>query len=438
MATIKAFIRTSTKEKKLVNVRFRLTDGRDIQLFHKSDIKVCPGDFDAKNEKIKAKIIFDAKLRKDIDDRITDRKKRISELYLLAPDKSVLTSDWLEEAIDRDLYPGKYIVNEQTAPTEITLLAHVADFISKAPEKKLKKVNRLISASTIERYIINQKRLIAFLKFKKRENLLLSEINEKFYTDYVDFLTKRTRFVKSVCGVEVNEVRPYANNTIGEAIKTLKTMISDVKGLDVDLKKFYIISEEVDHVALNEEELQKLKDLDLSERPALDRARDWFLLLSWTGSRFSDIEKIDPANIKNNMITYRQQKTNKKVVIPVHNVVNEILQKYNYKMPETISLQNFNVNIRQVCKLAGIDGNESITRTVGGKLVTETKPKYELISSHTCRRSFCTNMYRRGLDTLMIRSISGHKTDKSFLKYIKVSEDEHAEMMAQKWSEIYK
>ena len=138
------------------------------------------------------------------------------------------------------------------------------------------------------------------------------------------------------------------------------------------------------------------------------------------------------------MITYRQQKTNKKVVIPVHNVVNEILQKYNYQMPETISLQNFNVNIRQVCKLAGIDGNGSITRTVGGKLITETKQKNELISSHTCRRSFCTNMYRRGLDTLMIRSISGHKTDKSFLKYIKVSEDEHAEMMAKKWSEIYK
>ena len=144
MATIKAFIRTSTKEKKLVNVRFRLTDGRDVQLYHKSDIQICPGDFDAKNEKIKAKIIFDAKLRKDIDDRITDRKKRISELYLLAPDKSVLTSDWLEEAIDRDLYPGKYIVNEQTAPTEITLLAHVADFISKAPEKKLKKVKSLL------------------------------------------------------------------------------------------------------------------------------------------------------------------------------------------------------------------------------------------------------------------------------------------------------
>jgi len=60
MATVKAFIRTSTK-KDFVNVRFRLTDGRSIQLFHKSDIKVNPNDFDEKNEKIKARILFDAK-----------------------------------------------------------------------------------------------------------------------------------------------------------------------------------------------------------------------------------------------------------------------------------------------------------------------------------------------------------------------------------------
>lgn len=438
MATIKAFIRTSTKDKKLVNVRFRLTDGRDVQLFHKSEIKVSPYDFDAKNEKIKAKIIFDAKLRKFIDDSISDRKKLIRELYIQAPDKSVLTSAWLDEAIDRDLNPDKYIDKETPAPDKQTLLAHVADFISKAPYRMKKKTNTAVTKGTLVSYKANQKRLIAFLKYKKRENMLLSEINEKFYTDYMEFLTNRKRNVKRSNGEIVNTVRQYTNNTIGDAIKVFKTMISDVKGLDIKMKDFYAPTDEVDHVYLSEEELQKIKDLDLSDKPILDNARDWFLLLSWTGSRYSDADKIDPANINNNMISYRQQKTNKKVVIPVHNVVNEILQKRNNQMPKIPFLQDFNPYIRRVCKLAGIDSMESITRTVGGKLITETKPKYELISSHTCRRSFCTNQYKRGLDTLMIRSISGHKTDKSFLKYIKVSEEEHAEMMAKKWNEIYK
>jgi integrase len=107
-------------------------------------------------------------------------------------------------------------------------------------------------------------------------------------------------------------------------------------------------------------------------------------------------------------------------------------------MPEVISNQKFNDYIKDACKLAKIDGIETFTRTVGGKLITEKKPKYDLVSSHTCRRSFCTNMYKRGLPTIMIMSISGHKTEKSFLKYIKVKQEEHAEMMAKAWKEMYK
>lgn len=437
MATIKAFIRTSTKEKKFVNVRFRITDGRDIQLFHKSDIQVNPNDFDVKGEKIKAKIIFDKTERKKIDDKIAERKKLISGLYLDAPDKTVLTSEWLEDAIDRQLHPNRYI-DQDNAPQPQTLLTHVADFISKAHDRKKKKTNETISPITIKGYVANQNRLIAFAKFRGKEDFMLSEIDKQFYNDYVDFLTNRKRVLKRVHGVEVNEVRQYAKNTVGEAIKALKTMISDVKGLDIEMKDLYVFSEDVDNVYLNEAELQMLKDYDFTNEPHLDKVRDWFLLLAWTGSRFSDLQKIDLANIKNNFITYRQQKTKTAVTIPVHPVVNDILKKYNYQMPRTITNQKFNDYIKDACKMAKIDSVESFTRTVGGKPVTETKPKFDLVSSHTCRRSFCTNMYKRGLDTLMIMSISGHKTEKSFLKYIKVSQQEHAERMAEKWKDIYK
>ena len=217
-----------------------------------------------------------------------------------------------------------------------------------------------------------------------------------------------------------------------------KVMISDAKSLDADVSSFYVFNEDVDNIYLNEDELKQLKEFDFGRMPHLDRVRDWFLLLAWTGSRFSDLDKIGRSDMKANTITYRQQKTNTLVTIPLHPVVTEILQKYNFVMPEVISNQKFNDYIKDVCKLALIDGSETFTRTVGGRLVTETKQKYDLVSSHTCRRSFCTNMYLRGLDTLMIRSISGHKTEKSFLKYIKVSQQQHAEMMANKWNEIYK
>lgn len=431
MATVKAFIRTSTKEKDFVNVRFRLTDGRSIQLFHKSDIKVNPNDFDAKNEKIKAKIVFNAKQRNIFDKSITDRKELISDLYLFEADKSCLTSDWLEDAIDRKLNPDKY-VTEQPAP--VTLLAHIAEFIEKAPTRKKKKSNTLISPNTIKSYVSNQNRLIAFADYKGKTDFLLSEINEQFYNDYVDFLTNKKRVIKTIRGEEVNEERQYTKNTIGDAIKALKNMISDVKGLDIEMKDLYVFVEDVDNIYLAETELKQLQELDLSKTPHLDRVRDNFLCLAWTCSRISDLEKI--ANTKDGFIEYRQQKTTNKVVIPLHPVVKDILEKYNGVLPK-MSDKNLNDYIKDCCELAGIDQLETISRTVGGTLKSKTMPKFKLVGSHTGRRSFCTNMYLRGLDTLMIMSISGHKTESSFLKYIKVSQQQHAEMMAKKWKEIY-
>lgn len=436
MATINAFIRTTTK-KDFVNVRFRLSDGRSVQLFHKSEIKVNPNDFDTKNEKIKAKIIYDAKQRKVFDTSIIERKNLISDLYILQSDKSGLTSGWLDLAIDQKLHPEKYptaVVEEQPQ----TVLTYVKYFVSNADKRKDKKTSRLLSPNTKKQYVTTEKHLISFAKHQGKKDFLFSEINEQFYGDFVEYLTHKEYTVKTIRGEEVNETKQYTLNSVGKYIRALKVMISSAKNSEADTSNFYVFNEDVDNVYLNETELQLLKDFDFISTPHLDRVRDWFLLLAWTGSRFSDLDKIGKSNIKGNTITYRQQKTNTLVTIPLHPVVTDILQKYNYKMPDVISNQKFNDYIKDVCKLAQIDGSETFTRTVGGKLVTETKPKHDLVSSHTCRRSFCTNMYLRGLDTLMIRSISGHKTEKSFLKYIKVSQQQHAEMMANKWSEIYK
>ncbi len=431
MATVKAFVRTSVK-KGFVNVRFRLTDGRSVQLFHKSDIQVNPNDFDGKKETIKAKVIFNEKARKEFNKAVSVRKDLINEIYLNATDKGSLTSDWLETEIDKKLNPEKYIVTEQQPDT---VIRYIDSFISKAPQRKKKNDNTFIRESTIKSYKANRNRLKAFAEFKRKEDFTFAEFNKAIVDEYINFLTDTKRTVKTKRGEVVNELKQYTNNTIGDAIKTLKTMLADAKGLMLNLSDLYVYKEEIHNIYLNETELQKLKDFDFSNKPYLDRVRDGFLCLAWTCSRISDIGKVN--NIRNGMIYYNQQKTNKKVVIPVHPVVDEILKKYDGNLP-IISDQKFNDYLKEVCRLAGIDEKHTFTRTVGGKLVSETKAKYELVSSHTGRRSFCTNMYKRGLDTMMIRSISGHKTEKSFLTYIKISEEEHAEMMAKRWNEIYK
>ncbi len=92
-------------------------------------------------------------------------------------------------------------------------------------------------------------------------------------------------------------------------------------------------------------------------------------------------------------------------------------------------IKKMNNSLKLLGKLAGIDNLIEVSRTKGGRLQRDFKPKYELITTHTARRSACTNMYLANIPTRVIMSFSGHKTEKSFLKYIKVRQFEDAVRM---------
>jgi integrase len=103
-------------------------------------------------------------------------------------------------------------------------------------------------------------------------------------------------------------------------------------------------------------------------------------------------------------------------------------------MPKVITNQKFNVELHEVCRLAGLNSEETRTRHAGDNIATECCPKWQLVSAHTARRSYATNMYKKGFPTLMIMKITGHKTEKNFLKYIKVDEEENAQLMLDMWN----
>ena len=100
-----------------------------------------------------------------------------------------------------------------------------------------------------------------------------------------------------------------------------------------------------------------------------------------------------------------------------------------------ISLGNFNLYIKDVVRLAGIDEPIKITHKRGNKLIEEVRPKYAWVASHTARRSFCTNEYLAGTPTDLIMAISGHKSETAFRKYIKVDKLKKAFMIQKLWDE---
>ena len=108
MATITAFIRVSTSKKKTANVRFRLRDGRNVQLLYASSIEVKPEHWDAKREEIKAKVAMNPEEKARFNKDVAELKQLIADIYTRATDKENLTSVWLKEEIDKAQNPEKY------------------------------------------------------------------------------------------------------------------------------------------------------------------------------------------------------------------------------------------------------------------------------------------------------------------------------------------
>jgi integrase len=431
MATIYLTLSAKTDTNPQREIRIRFKHGK-IDQQSKTNIFIPAEYWDSEAQQI---IIPNFRLmndeKKGLKQYLADQSEKLNALTATVQtifndtDKDSITPDWLKVTIDKYNFPEKYAPKIEE-PENITMFQFIAKFIKEAPSRKDKNTGRPLIYNNIQQYKATEKHLKDFAKSIRKKDFDFSNIDQAFYDKFVAFLQEKS----------------FTQNSVGKHIRVFKLMLNEATTQNYNTNAYYnsfhVFTEETDTIYLNENELRQLKDTDFSKTPYLDRVRDWFLLLAWTGSRFSDLEKIARTDIKDGFITFRQQKTNAKVVIPLHPVVLEILEKYNYNLPDAITNQRFNEYIKEACRTAEIDGIETMTRTVGGKLVTEKFEKWEHVSSHTGRRSFCTNMYKRGLPTLMIMSISGHKTEKSFLKYIKVKQNEHAEMMKKAWDNMYK
>lgn len=256
---------------------------------------------------------------------------------------------------------------------------------------------------------------------RRKVHLEFRNIDKAFLNDFVSFLK------------ELN----LSTNTIWHKTVSLKAVMKAANEEEITdntkYKQFKNVSEESQSIALNEKELEMLFDYDFSCSPRLERTRDLFLIGCYTGLRFSDIIRIKEEYIKDGMITIQQQKTNEFVTIPLHSVFLAIWRKYGGILPNNISNQKFNDNLKEVCRKVGLKERVMKSITKGGKKQITIYEKWQLVTSHTARRSFATNLYKSGFPSISIMQITGHKTESSFLKYIKVTKEEHAKMLLAHW-----
>jgi len=404
--------------KKLVSIRVRLNAGRGIDLHAKTLISVHPEQWSKETENYRQR--SDNKNLEKKKQQIKELRTHIEDSFNLAKDKGGISSTWLSEVIERFHNP-----NLATPERPLTLTEFIQSFIGGAVNRKTVCYKQQREYATTFHYFKE------FCKSKNRE-YNFKDIDLDFYDEFKAYLESVSTSKKAK--------RLMAMNTVGKKIQTLKIFLNDASYRNYEVnpvfksKKFAAVNEESDAIYLNESELTTLYNLDLSETPWKDRLRDLFLVGCWTGLRFGDYYQVTPENMANNKLTIRQGKTEGVVVIPLHPVVRAILEKYQYKLPRVITNQKFNTALKEIAKQAKFNTEEHKSITRGGIKVSKKYKKWEMVSTHTARRSFATNLYKSGFPSISIMKITGHKTEAAFLKYIKVTPDEHARMLEDHWN----
>ncbi len=322
----------------------------------------------------------------------------------------------LRKLIDKDL--------DLTKEVPYSFFDFFRKFIEESKIKTNTNTGRTTSLNTIKNYNNAFNHLKEFSKVKKKR-VDFDTIDLDFYYDLNGYLTN---------------TKLHSTNTIGGIVKVVKTVLNDAtdRGVNNNLsfrsKRFKVITQKTDNVYLTEEELNELYHLDLSHNPRLERVKDLFLMGCYTGLRFSDFAKLNPKNITGGYIHIETQKTGEKVVIPLHPKVEAIFKKYKNNIPQSISNQKMNSYLKEIGKIDKKDlkvlkDTVSIRTTKGGLTVHTNYKKYELISSHTARRSFATNTYLAGVPPFVIMGVTGHKTEKAFFQYIKITSNEKAKIL---------
>jgi len=326
----------------------------------------------------------------------------------------------------------------------VELLDFITQFIAAAKEGKYFNMasGKPVASVTVRTYEQTLKLLIEFSKMKGH-NLCFNDIDTIFHKEFVHFLTKEFKSKETKAHFKIN--------TIGKHLTNLKTFMNAAverkltENNDFKSKNFKVIRENVDKIYLNEKEIQALENFDLSDNKRLEKVRDMFIIGCYTALRISDLQSLTKQHIVKEedgwYIKIEMQKTANPVTIPVTDKLKSLLEKYETNtgeyFPKAISSQKANEYIKEVAeKIEEFKTEVIINSTVKGLRISKSIPKYKLIENHTARRSFATNAAAKGIPYQFIMPITGHKTEKSFLRYIKLEGMDSAKLFKMKMEQV--
>lgn len=420
MATIKFLIRGKSP---LSPIYLRFVHTRTLDISVKTNLIINPKFWDDKKQQIKN--VLEVKNRHDINLKLQELKLFIqNDFNMDYIQGEIIDRNWLQEKINA-------FFNRPSGETDFKLKEEEVYFTSfaiwwlenQAPKYKVS-ASKYMSAKTI----MHHRRLKdMFIEFEGKNKIKLTELNGELFDKFSQFLSTKN----------------YAEETIRRHLNRAKFFCMRAEELNININRGYkervfVEKETIEYKSpyLSIEEINRIYNLKLEDQEQ-DAIRDNFIIGLWTGLRISDfLNRLNTDNIKDGIILIKTLKTKHSVAIPLHKQVKEILDKRFGFLPPKCSDQHFNREIKIICSLAKIN-----TQTLGGKIIVKDKqkrkevghyPKYELVSSHICRRSFATNHFGK-VPNKVIMDVCGWKSEKQMLDYNKQTNIESAKILADYW-----
>ena len=290
-------------------------------------------------------------------------------------------------------------------------------------------------------YIDTKKELICHSTYKRYKVFYhLFERFEGFILRQLTVVEVNSSFIKNF--LKFGKQEEYSENTIYRSIHFVKTILNfaERKGIRTAVRELDIRREKQhkEVVTLSEQELMVVRKTKVSSR--LQIAKSWLLISCYTGQRFSDFmgfSKKQLTTINNKLcISFIQQKTQKKILLPLHPVVLKVLENNNGNFPRRLDINEYNEQIKVIAKLANLTRRIKAKKRLGYRSRYVETEKWELISSHIGRRSFATNFYGK-IPTPLLMSATGHSTEQMFLKYINPIDETRVETLSNYFDEIH-
>lgn len=332
-----------------------------------------------------------------------------------------------------------YICNNQTDLTDIKKIIDEklgnGNIMTRKKENVLIELGNLIEAQRMvneskKSYLIELRAFSTFVKEVKGKTILAwNEINLSLLCDYEKWLNTRTTKHKIT-----HELVHLEDNTIIGKKQKIYTILTyaDKEGLidmnALSLYKFKNRSKknhvEENQIYLSDEELNAIRALNLQDSIEI-KARDLFCFQCEVGQRFEDINGLSNPTIKEDTIKIYQDKGKKFVFAPLTKAAKDLLEKYNGCLPK-ISIQKINKILKKILQEAKIDYDVEAVDIRGGNPYHYKAKAWQLVGTHTARRSYISNSLLKGIDSNIISKSTGHSTDSAFKRYNRISSEEAA------------